>query len=200
MALSTNHRFSKRSPSLSSGKPSLKIRSLSEAVTTNNLSELRPGDVVMDSDNPYVEPQSTVLIPDTELEGPTTASESPNVPTAAVVTEPSGESTSMLAWFVGGGVAILALLVLFGRRIRNRFGPTPVGAIAATAASTSNRMLLITISRMIRQPRRTWHSMPTSFWVPASRKVPTWISHRTSVSQRRQNLDIELPLRTGTGG
>ena len=106
-----------------------------EAVSTNNLSELRPGDVVMDSENTYVEPQSTVLIPDTELEGPTTASESPNVPTATIVTEPSGESTSMLAWFVGGGVAILGLLVLFGRRIRNRFGSTPVGAIAATAAS-----------------------------------------------------------------
>lgn len=41
----------------------------------------------------------------------------------------------MLAWFVGGGVAILGLLVLFGRRIRSRFGSTPVGAIAATAAS-----------------------------------------------------------------
>jgi len=106
-----------------------------DAVATTSLRELRPGDVVMDSENPYAEPQSTVLIPDTELEGPTTTSESPNVPTATIATETSSEPGSMLAWFVGGGVAILGLLVLFGRRIRSRFGSTPVGAIAATAAS-----------------------------------------------------------------
>lgn len=105
------------------------------AVSANSLSELRPGDVVMDTENPYVESQSTVLIPDTELEGPATTSESPNVTTATIVTEPGGESRSMLAWFVGGGVAILGLLVLFGRRIRSRFGSTPVGAIAATATT-----------------------------------------------------------------
>ena len=108
---------------------------IEETVASDSLGEMRPGDVVMDSENQYVKPQSTVLIPDTELEGPTTTSESPNVTTATIVTEPSGESTSMLAWFVGGGVAILGLLVLFGRRIRNRFGSTPVGAVAATAAS-----------------------------------------------------------------
>jgi hypothetical protein len=106
-----------------------------EAASTNSLSALRPGDVVMDSENPYVQPESTVLIPDTELEGPTTTSASPNVPTATIMTEPGGESTSLLAWFVGGGVAILGLLVLFGRRIRSRFGSTPVGAIAATATT-----------------------------------------------------------------
>ena len=105
------------------------------AVSANSLSELRPGDVVMDTENPYVESPSTVLIPDTELEGPATTSESPNVTTATIVTEPGGESRSMLAWSVGGGVAILGLLVLFGRRIRSRFGSTPVGAIAATATS-----------------------------------------------------------------
>lgn len=99
---------------------------IAETVGTDSLSDMRPGDVVT---------ESTVLIPDTELEGPATTSESPNVTTAAIATEPSGESTSMLAWFVGGGVAILGLLVLFGRRIRNRFGSSPVGAVAGTAAS-----------------------------------------------------------------
>lgn len=99
---------------------------IAETVATDSLSDMRPGDVVT---------ESTVLIPDTELEGPATTSESPNVTTAAIATEPSGESTSMLAWVVGGGVAILGLLVLFGRRIRKRFGSTPVGAVAATAAS-----------------------------------------------------------------
>ncbi len=117
------------------GEAAVEEAVVEEVVSTRSLRELRPGDVVMDTDNPYVQPESTVLIPDTELAGPTTTSESPNVPTAAIVTEPSGESTSLLAWFVGGGVAILGLLVLFGRRLRNRFGSTPVGAIAATAAN-----------------------------------------------------------------
>jgi len=106
-----------------------------EAASTSTLSDLRPGDVVVGSENPFVQPESTIVIPDTALEGPTTTSASPNVTTATIVTEPSGESSSMLAWFVGGGVAIFGLLVLFGRRIRNRFGSAPVGAIAATAAS-----------------------------------------------------------------
>jgi hypothetical protein len=97
-----------------------------KTVATNSSRDLRPGDVVM---------ESTTAIPDTVLEGPTTASESPNVPVATIVTEPSSESSSMFAWLVGGGVAIFGLLVLFGRRIRDRFGSTPVGAAASTAAS-----------------------------------------------------------------
>ena len=106
-----------------------------KTAASSSISELRPGDVVMESDSPFVEPTSTITIPDTALEGPTTTSESPNVPTATIVTESGGESTSMLGWFIGGGIAILGLFVLFGRRARNRFGSTPVGAVAATAAS-----------------------------------------------------------------
>ncbi len=105
-----------------------------ETPATAALGDLRPGDVVMDSDNPFVEPATTVSIPDTALEGPTTTSTSPNVATATIVTDAGDESTSILAWLIGGGIAILALLVLFGRRIRNRFGAAPAGAIAATAA------------------------------------------------------------------
>ena len=89
---------------------------------------------VVESGNPYVEPEATVAIPDTELEGPTTSSESPNVTTAIISTGSRSESTSMLAWFIGGGLAIFGLLVLFGRRIRERFGSAPVGAVAASAA------------------------------------------------------------------
>ena len=105
-----------------------------ETPATAALGDLRPGDVVMESDNPFVEPATTVGIPDTALEGPTTTSTSPNVTTATIATDAGDESTSILAWLIGGGIAILALLVLFGRRIRNRFGAAPAGAIAATAA------------------------------------------------------------------
>ena len=106
-----------------------------EAVASDSGGELSPGDIVPLSDNPFVEPASTITIPDTELEGPTTSSESPNVPTAIISTGSRNESTSSLAWFIGGGLAIFGLLVLFGRRIRNRFGATPVGAAAVASAS-----------------------------------------------------------------
>ena len=93
-----------------------------------------PGTGIAESDSPFVEPETTITIPDTELEAPVTASESPNVPTAIISTGSRGESTSMLAWFIGGGLAIFGVLVLFGRRIRERFGSTPVGAVATGAA------------------------------------------------------------------
>ncbi|MDH3620839.1 MAG: hypothetical protein OER91_08110 [Gammaproteobacteria bacterium] len=89
---------------------------------------------VVESGNPFVEPGTTITIPDTELAGPTTTSESPNVPTAIISTGSRSESTSMLAWFIGGGLAIFGLLVLFGRRIRDRFGSTPVAAAAVGAS------------------------------------------------------------------
>lgn len=98
---------------------------------------------VIVSDNPYVEPATaepatTVSIPDTELEGPVTTSETANVPTAIISTGSRSESTSMLAWLIGGGLALIGLLLLFGRRIRDRFGSTPVSPLAAGAASYAN--------------------------------------------------------------
>ena len=108
-----------------------------QATVSNDSSAPQPGDIVAvgsASENPFVEPATTIVIPDTELEGPVTSSESPNVPTAIIRTGERSESTSSFAWLIGGGLAILALLVLFGRRIRNRFTGAPVGAIAATSA------------------------------------------------------------------
>ena len=106
-----------------------------EVAPLDRSSELRPGDVVLESDNPYVESASTIVIPDTQLEGPTTSAESPNVPTAVISTGSRSESTSMIAWFIGGGLAIIGLLVLFGRRVRNRFRSTPLGTAAVASAS-----------------------------------------------------------------
>jgi len=109
---------------------------LVETTSTDSTSELRPGDVILDSNNPFAEPVAatteTVIIPDTQLPGPETVSTSPNVQTAIISTGSRSESTSLFAWLIGGGLAIFAALVLFGRRIRDRFGSTPVAA-AATA-------------------------------------------------------------------
>ncbi len=110
-----------------------------ETVATETLvdttADLKPGDVILADDNPFVEQASesasTVVIPDTELEGPQTTSASPNVPTAIISTGSRSESTSLLAWLIGGGLAVIIGLLLFGRRIRERFGSTPIAPVAA---------------------------------------------------------------------
>ena len=92
--------------------------------------DLSPGDVVLGTDNPFVDGKETtsetIVIPDTELEGPTTRSSSTNVPTAIIntnrVTSPAS-TTSWLMWLVGGGVAIILGLLLFGRLLRGRPSP-----------------------------------------------------------------------------
>ncbi len=103
-----------------------------DPTAADSTADLRPGDVILDT-TATVETGETVAIPDTELEGPQTTSTSPNVQTQIVSTGSRSESTSLFAWLVGGGLAIIAALVLFGRRVRGRFGTTPVGPAAAEA-------------------------------------------------------------------
>ncbi len=69
-----------------------------------------------------------VVIPDVELEGPQTLSTSPNVTTAAA--QAPGETStssasSLLLWLGGAGIAVILGLLLFGRSLRERFGPAP---------------------------------------------------------------------------
>ncbi len=94
---------------------------------------LEPGDVVLDVENPFVgsaEPE--IGLPDTELEATTPAS-SPNVPVATIVQPERSEpaSTNWLLWLVGGGIALIVGLLMFGRRGRDLGDPEAV----ATAAS-----------------------------------------------------------------
>lgn len=89
--------------------------------------DLRPGDVIIDSDNPFVDAggaaNDSIVIPDTELEGPTTSSSSPNVPTAVINTSTQKSTSSWLMW-LAGGFALLIGLLLFGRRFSaTRIGP-----------------------------------------------------------------------------
>jgi len=119
-------------------EPAEATETVTEAVSETER-ELRPGDVILDSENPYVEPVAAtpevVVIPDTQLPGPETTSTSPNVRTAIVSTGSRSESTSLYTWLIGGGLAIFAALILFGRRFRDRFGSSPIPA-ATTATAT----------------------------------------------------------------
>jgi len=79
--------------------------------------DLRPGDIILD----------------TRLEGPTTASTSPNVPTAIITTNnvstDGAASPSWLIWLAGSGVALIFGLLMFGRRLRDGSGTAPAAPL-----------------------------------------------------------------------
>jgi hypothetical protein len=110
---------------------------IQEANTTLDTANLLPGDVVLECESSFIEPVETIVIPDTVLDGPETTSASPDVPTAVISTESHSESTSLLTWLAGGGLAIIVGLALFRRRIRDRFGSTPVGPVAGDSARSA---------------------------------------------------------------
>lgn len=95
---------------------------IDDSVPGDGTGDLKPGDVIID----------------TQLEGPQTSSSSPNVPTAIISTGARSESTSLLTWLIGGGLGIIAALILFGRRMRGRHGAAPVDPIAAAPVPSSH--------------------------------------------------------------
>jgi hypothetical protein len=89
--------------------------------------DLRPADPNSGNDNAAtfaeVAANESIDIPDTALPGPETLSTSPNVTTAAVQPRAEQATSSWVLWLAGSGVAIILALLLFGRGLRNRFGP-----------------------------------------------------------------------------
>jgi len=70
-------------------------------------------------------------IPDTALAAPVVTSTSPNVATARLRTTPVEESSgNWMLWLAGAGVTLIAMMLFFGRLVRNRFGSSPIGAFA----------------------------------------------------------------------
>jgi len=74
---------------------------------TDMTDDLRPGDIILD----------------TELEGPTA------IITTTNVTTDGAASPSWLIWLAGSGVAVIFGLLMFGRRLRDRFGTTPTAPL-----------------------------------------------------------------------
>lgn len=104
------------------------------STVSDSSNDLSPVTTVLENDNPFVDGKEavneTVVIPDTEIEGPATLSTSPNVATAVINTEAPESSSSWLMWLAGSGLAIIIGLLLFGRLFRGR----PVEAVAAPVA------------------------------------------------------------------
>ena len=95
-----------------------------ESVAQPSITEL-PGRTAAVADT-----MESVVIPDTAIEDAIPAASSPNrsvarIQPAAVPVEPT---TNWTLWAAGGGALLIAGLLLFGRRLRDRFGSTPIGS------------------------------------------------------------------------
>jgi len=90
---------------------------VTEEPVADMTNDLQPGDIILDA----------------KLEGPTTASSSPNVPTAIITTSnvstDGAASSSWLFWLAGSGVALIFGLLMFGRRLRDGSGTAPAAPL-----------------------------------------------------------------------
>jgi hypothetical protein len=110
------------------------VESFTKAVVTlDNTTDAQPRNEA--TEGPSTTRPETIDIPDTSVEEPVTTSSSPNVPTAIISTGSRSESTSTLMWLAGIGLGIIAVLLLYGRRFRDRFSRPPVGASAPGASA-----------------------------------------------------------------
>ncbi len=95
-----------------------------EPAAIPGMADLQPGDIILDA----------------ELDIPSTAANA-NVPVANIITavdEPTQSGTNWFLWLVGGGIALIAGLFVFGRRGHDRQAPAPVQAHPQRRSSDNN--------------------------------------------------------------
>lgn len=104
------------------------LEEIPEPAALQPQNELRPGDII-------VEP--TISIPDTRLEGPQTTANAPNAAYSIIrqPAKPETAETNWLLWLGSGAAVVVALMLAFGRRLRDRFGSKPIAPAAAKAQS-----------------------------------------------------------------
>ncbi|MDH4047568.1 MAG: hypothetical protein OEW68_08185 [Gammaproteobacteria bacterium] len=101
-----------------------------------SMSTLRPGDIIVDNDSPFVSDAEsrpalsssateTVVIPDTSVSNAATGPAIEAINSRSV----SAGRWTWLAWLGGAGLAVFLGLLFFGRTFRERFGSIPVGAL-----------------------------------------------------------------------
>lgn len=181
--------------------------------TDNPLANLKPGDVIPDSENPFVEPvesanEAAVVIPDTALEGPAASSSAPNVPVATIQPAAPAEpgTTNWFLWLAGGGIAIILGMLLFGRRFKGQFGSTPIGAAAVPQRRKSDTAEVEALPEMqldIPDDSPTAENLA----LDADLIVGTGLQEGTNVDRVQDfgfasttSLDMELPEEMSSGG
>jgi hypothetical protein len=183
----------------------------SAEATDNPFVDMEPGDVVHGSDSKAnaagVEDRTT--IPDTSLEGPQTTSSTANVPVAVIrpPSESAAKPTHWLVWLIGGGIALIGSLLLFGR-FRDRFGSSPAAASPHplrrhTDADTQRVEALAHDDAVIADDSPTAENLA----LDADLEIGTGLSEGTDVDIAQDfafasttALDLELPEEMSSGG
>ena len=105
------------------------------------VSELRPGDLIIPADNPYIEPLATPTpatvettieaTVETPVEATSTVTPAVADTPASIIRQPRATpgaeaASNRLVWLGAGGAVLLAGLILLGIRARNYFGSRPI--------------------------------------------------------------------------
>lgn len=179
----------------------------------SDVTTLRPGDVVTDQNNPFVNTVSdeNVVIPDTLIDAPAVTSSSPNAP-VAIIQRPQAEeesTTNWILWFLGGALAIVAGLFGF-RLLRPRFGSTATGgarsAIPQRRRSDGDTQRIEAIGAVDAElPAETGYAQE-SFALDADLEIGSGLSAGEDVEVSHDfafasttALDIELPEEMSSG-
>lgn len=177
---------------------------LEESAAAPSVTDLKPGDVILDDNNPFVG------LPDTLIESPVTTSSSPNVPTA-IIRQPevaAGSSSNGILWWLGGALALVA--GVFGvARLRSRFGSTPIAAPPAAPQrrhGDGNTQRLEAIGNVALDIADT-AAAAQGLSLDADLEIGSGLSAGTQVDSAHDfafattmSLDLELPEEMSSGG
>jgi hypothetical protein len=106
------------------------------AIATNEAParpEMRPGDIIIGSDSPFVIPVGSdeiVDIPEVAIESQPIAKPAPPIVSRNTGDDGTSGAWSWLLWLGGTGLALILGLLMFGRQLRQRFGSVAVSAPA----------------------------------------------------------------------
>ena len=178
------------------------------------VADLQPGDVILDSNNPFVAPIETasdnsVVIPDTLLDGPVATSETPNVPVATIQrsnpAEPS--KTNWLVWLAGGGFVIIIGMLLFGRRFRDKYGSAPIAPVVPQRRATDGDTQRIEAIGDVDMEIIDISQTATDLALDADLAIGTGLQDGADVDLAQDfgfaettDLDLELPEEMSSGG
>ena len=175
------------------------------------LADLEPGDVIVDSNNVAIDAAASsaeaVIIPDTALEGPATTSSSPSVPIARIQPVPAPEptTTNWLLWLGGGGLAVILIMLLFGRKFRDQLGSAPISPAVPQRRKTDTQ----TVEAIADEEMHIADDSPTeeNLALDADLIVGTGLQEGTEVDVAQDfgfaattDLDLELPEEMSSGG
>ena len=174
------------------------------------LADLEPGDVIVDSSSVDIDAAASsaeaVIIPDTALEGPESTSSSPNVPIARIqpATAPEPTTTNWLLWLGGGGLAIILIMLLFGRKLRDQLGSAPIAPAVPQRRKTDTQ----TVEIIADEEMHIADDSPTeeNLALDADLIVGTGLQEGTEVDVAQDfgfaattDLDLELPEEMSSG-